>query len=204
MLTRPPALVAALCGLLACATPIETQTRSGLEGGIAPQRIAVVAFEVAPGVRTEAPNDLGERMSAYLGSAIAERGPDVVPFSDLSLAATAAGMVPERVDRGAWIDLASEQFGADVLAVGRLDRYRERSGEAMGSQRPASVAFDVELLDASGQPLWRGRFDETQRSLTESVLQASRYPGRGTRWLTATEFAQWGIREVVAVMPFAP
>lgn len=203
MLTPLVALAAAL--LAACAAPIETQSSLGLGGELAPRRIAVAPFEVAPTARAEAPDDVNERFSAYLGDAIGQRGQEVVPFSDLVLAAAAASKVPDRETRRGWAQLASEQFGADVLAVGRLDRFRERSGEAMGSERPASVAFDIELLSApSGDPLWRGRFDQTQRSLTESVLQASRYPGRGTRWLTVNEFAQWGMQKVVRVMPFAP
>jgi len=188
----------------ACATPIEIQARPGLEGELSPRRIAVAPFEVAPALRPDAPADVAERFSAYLAHAIAQRGQEVVPFSDLVLAAAAAGKAPGRQSRRDWAQLANQQFGADVLVVGRLDRFRNRSGEAMGSQRPASVAFDIELLAApSGDPLWRGRFDETQHSLTESVLQASRYPGRGTRWLTVNEFAQWGLQEVVRVMPFA-
>jgi hypothetical protein len=55
------------------------------------------------------------------------------------------------------------------------------------------VAFEVTLYAApSGKKLWTARFDETQQSLNERPLDASRYPGGGTRWLTAAELARWG------------
>ena len=99
---------------------------------------------------------------------------------------------------------ADREFGCNVVAVGRLDRFRNRSGEAMGSTHPASVAFDLQFFGApGGQSLWRGRFDETQKALTENFLRARRYPGGGTRWLSANEFARWGLGEVVRGAPLS-
>jgi hypothetical protein len=64
------------------------------------------------------------------------------------------------------------------------------------------VAFEVTLFAApSGQKLWSARFDETQRALSENVLNARRYPGGGTRWLTAAELARWGAQAAAGAMP---
>jgi hypothetical protein len=80
--------------------------------------------------------------------------------------------------------------------LGKLLRWREREGSAAGSTRPASVAFEVSLYEApSARKLWTGRFDETQQAITEAILRARQYPGGGTRWLTAQEFARWGADE---------
>jgi hypothetical protein len=49
-----------------------------------------------------------------------------------------------------------------------------------------------------------GEFDRTQQSLLENVLLTPRYPGGGTRWLTAGEFAQFGAGELAAALPLAP
>ena len=93
---------------------------------------------------------------------------------------------------------------APVL-VGEVWRYRERSGEALGSSRPASVAFEVTLFAApDGRKIWQGRFDETQQSITANPLRARRYPGGGTRWLTAAELARWGAKQVAESLPRAP
>ena len=89
--------------------------------------------------------------------------------------------------------MAASKFGATAVLLGRVERYRERGGEAFGTSRPASVAFEVTLFSApDGRRLWRARFDETQQSLGSNVLNAPRYPGGGTRWLSAGELARWG------------
>jgi len=195
----------AFCWLGACAgDTVQSTARPGLDS-LDVRRIAVGPFEVAPALQGQVPDDASALLGAYLGDALAQGGQDVVPVSDLTHAGAAAGALPGRASRRVWAELARSQFGAEVLAVGRLDRFRERSGEAMGSAQPASVAFDIELLGTpSGEVLWRGRFDETQVALTQNVLRARRYPGRGTRWLGAKELAKWGLGEVVRAMPLAP
>jgi len=83
-----------------------------------------------------------------------------------------------------------------------VSRFIERAGEAAGTMRPASVSFTITLYAAPGaRPLWRGRFDETQRALNENIFNAGRYPGGGTRWLSAEEMARWGASEVALAMP---
>ena len=52
-----------------------------------------------------------------------------------------------------------------------------------------------------GEQLWRATFDERQQALSENVFNAARYPGRGSRWLSAGELARWGAEEVAQVMP---
>jgi hypothetical protein len=72
----------------------------------------------------------------------------------------------------------------------------------MGTLSPAAVAFHVDLRSApGGSALWSSEFDERQQALGDNVLRAGRYPGGGTRWLTAAELAQWGAQETIAAMP---
>ncbi len=94
--------------------------------------------------------------------------------------------------------LAAHKFGATAVLTGEVLRYRERSGEALGTSRPASVGFELKLYAApGGERLWTALFQETQQTITENVLRARRYPGRGTRWLTAAELARWGAQSAV-------
>jgi hypothetical protein len=79
------------------------------------------------------------------------------------------------------------------VLLGKVYRYREREGQALGASRAASVGYEVTLFEApGGRRLWTSRFDETQQPLTENVFNAQRYPGGGRRWLTAAELARWG------------
>src|SRR3989339_979224 len=100
---------------------------------------------------------------------------------------------------------AGKELGADLVVVGYLYRFRELQGESFSAERPASVAFEIVLLQAAdGKVLWRGIFDRTQRSLMENLLQAaSFYHGTG-RWMKAEELAAQGLEEVTKTFPAFP
>jgi hypothetical protein len=67
------------------------------------------------------------------------------------------------------------------------------------------VGLRVELYGTpQGDRLWEGEFDHTQQAMTENVLLTPRYPGGGTRWLTAEELAQFAASELAAALPLAP
>lgn len=87
---------------------------------------------------------------------------------------------------------------ADAVISGRIRRFREREGEAMGAKSPASVAFVLELYDVKrGDSVWKGSFDETQQPLTENLLGLGVFSARGFRWLTAEELSQEGIKKAI-------
>jgi hypothetical protein len=95
-----------------------------------------------------------------------------------------------------------QTLGANLMILGTVWRYRERVGGPAGSMHPASVAFDLYLVDVrTGELLWMGNFDETQRSLSENILDAGVFFRRGGRWLSANELARFGIREILKELP---
>ncbi|HEX9444423.1 MAG TPA: hypothetical protein VGA73_09900, partial [Candidatus Binatia bacterium] len=64
---------------------------------------------------------------------------------------------------------------------------------------PASVAFVLEAWDVKrGDVIWTARFDETQKSLSENLLNIGQVASRGVRWVTAEELAQEGVKKAVA------
>lgn len=95
-----------------------------------------------------------------------------------------------------------QSIGVNAMLVGTVWRYRERSGGPAASWNPASVAFDLYLVDVrTGQTLWMGGFDETQKSLSENLWDMSTFFDRGVRWLTANELARHGMRELLRQIP---
>jgi hypothetical protein len=214
---RPFPAAVALCALalLACsglrselprpAPPI--QQRSFAQGQGALRRVAVLPFAARPaqmgageawGVE---PGEAAVLVTGFVSDALASRAIPVVAAGDVEAAlANASGGVPVRDPQQA-ARLAAELFGATALVTGAVLRYREREGEALGAGRPASVAFEVSLHEApTGFRLWTARFDETQQPLSENLFNARRYPGGGTRWLTAGELARWGASEVASAL----
>jgi hypothetical protein len=112
-------------------------------------------------------------------------------------AITEKGQEPERLAQR----LASEMAVNSVL-MGWVFRYAERVGNAWGVREPASVAFAVFLLDAQeGRLLWRGKYDETQRPLSEDILKFGSFVRRGGRWLTAEQLAGDGVGQILLTFP---
>ena len=94
------------------------------------------------------------------------------------------------------------ELKAEVIAVGYVYRYTERVGYDFSAEHPASVAFEIHLLNVKdGSTIWRGVFDKTQKSLMENVFQASSFFKGGGKWLTASQLAKQGIDEIFKTFP---
>jgi len=97
---------------------------------------------------------------------------------------------------------AGRKVGAEALLTGTIFRYEEREGSSVAVTRAASVYFGLYLIDSrSGDILWRGFFDETQKSLTENLFKIYSFFNRGAHWLTAADLGAAGIRETVRHIP---
>jgi TolB-like protein len=103
------------------------------------------------------------------------------------------------------MDLAirmGKELNAGYVLVGNVWRFTERSGGPIGTAKPASVAFDLHLIDVAREAtLWEGSFDKVQQALTEDLFQAGDFIKQGGRWVTAEELALFGARETIKNMP---
>jgi hypothetical protein len=196
----------ALAGLAACADGTRfVQVQRAPDQPLAIGRLAVIPFRAVerPGA-PPIPDDAAPLVGGYVASAFEARGLEVVPPSDVAQALGLAIVPSEPLDVARVAAAAREKFGVDAIVIGSVHRFVDRSGEAMGSTRPASVGFEVRVLAAPGGALlWSGAFDETQVALGDNLLKAPQYPGGGMRWLTAEEFARWGAGLVVNQVPLA-
>lgn len=95
-----------------------------------------------------------------------------------------------------------QAFSADAVLVGYLYRWRERVGSDLAADQPASVAFDLSLIRSEdGTILWREKFDKTQKSLSENLLEWNTFVrGRG-RWMTAEKLALLGLEGMLSRIP---
>jgi hypothetical protein len=103
----------------------------------------------------------------------------------------------------------AQRFGQSLnvkfVVTGNVWRYKNRSGEAFASSRPSSVAFSLYLIDIENHELvWTATYDETQQSLTENLLNAVDFFKQGARWLTADEFAEYGMKKILKTFPDIP
>ncbi len=90
----------------------------------------------------------------------------------------------------------------DFIFVGVLFRYEERIGSSIGAEKPASVGFDVHLIRMKDEKMvWIGKFDETQRPLSENLFKIGSFVRRKASWLTAEELSSVGMDEMLKRIP---
>ncbi|MEE8312801.1 MAG: hypothetical protein V3R91_00660 [Myxococcota bacterium] len=168
------------------------------------RRVAILPFSAGPAIVESAEERGVAEIQALVVEHLRSRNLSVIDVTEFG-AALADRNEDAPYDVRVAAGVASEQFEATALLVGHVVRYRERVGNTRMSSQPASVAFELVLRRTpTGAILWRGRFDETQRPLTEGPARASRLPGGGLRWITATQLATWGVEETVNAMLGGP
>jgi len=115
-----------------------------------------------------------------------------IVVSDANVGMGAVGILQE----------VGKTFGADAVLAGYVYRWREREGTDYAVDRPASVAFDLHLVrPMDGAVLWRSKFDKTQRSLSENVLDFETFVQGGGRWMTVEKLALLGLQKLLEEMP---
>ena len=90
----------------------------------------------------------------------------------------------------------------DFVFIGFLFRFEQRVGSSIGVDKPASVGFDAHLVRLrDGKIVWTGKFDETQRPLSENLLKMGSFVRRKASWLTAEELSNVGMDEMLTRFP---
>jgi hypothetical protein len=93
-------------------------------------------------------------------------------------------------------------LNVDFVLIGFLFRFEERVGSSIGAEKPASVGFDVHLIRIRDKKMvWQGKFDETQRPLSENLLKIGSFFRRKASWLTAEELSSVGMDEMLKRFP---
>jgi len=100
------------------------------------------------------------------------------------------------------VKMIADSAKAGSILYLRIYRFKERIGRGIGVSEPASVAFALFLYDGqTGKLLWHDVFDETQKPLSENILNLSLY--KSIKWLTAEELAKNGLEKILRRSPFA-
>ncbi len=93
-------------------------------------------------------------------------------------------------------------LNVDFIFVGFLFRFEERIGSSIGAEKPASVGFDIHLIRLrDGKRVWDGKFDETQKPLSENLFKIGSFVRRKASWLTAEELSSVGMDEMLTRLP---
>ena len=112
---------------------------------------------------------------------------------------------PDNDAAAAYLNLyidTGKRAGADALLIGHIFRFNERKGNRASVESPASVAFDLHLIDVeSGRIVWTANFDQTQKPLSDNLLELGSFIKRGASWVTAEELALGGLEDILRRFP---
>lgn len=87
---------------------------------------------------------------------------------------------------------------ADYLLLPQLVYYQDRIGGSLGVEKPASVTVYFFLIDVKKQALaGKYYYDETQKSLSQNLLDADKFFARGGKWVTADDLVREAVREAL-------
>jgi len=140
-------------------------------------------------------NNIGYQLALSVAREIAIYGKyDVVEPEVAARVLPLVGQVP--------MSEIGRRLGVEMLIFGTVMRYQERVGGPMSAQRPASVYLEVSLIDVkTGKTVWYAVFDQTQKSLSADITNFRNFVRGGGKWLTAAEFAEVGIAQMIERFP---
>ena len=95
-----------------------------------------------------------------------------------------------------------KRLGADAVLIGHVYRFKDRIGSEYAAQAPASVGFDLNMVNThNGTLIWSDHFDETQKALNENLFLINDFLKRRGRWVTARQMASTALKELAGKMP---
>ena len=185
MITRT-ALVALLIGITLTTATIGSANDSG--------KIVVMPVEAADKSLDEGAAVVEEIISGYFQDNRA-----VLIISSEQKEALAGEVTGSRLHI---IKTVTAKLDSGQALIFSLMRYRERVGDQYSVEDPASLAFEFKLINAEdGRVTCSGRFDETQKALTENILALPQAIKRGFKWLTVKEMAAEAVQERLDTCP---
>lgn len=145
-----------------------------------------------------------EVLTKHLHQALVQQGNFTIipPGSALGARAKVLERLPAEISARRLIVEIGLSLRADAVVLGHLYRFEERIGESYSVEKPASVRFDLQLVEIpSGRLIWWDDFDETQQPLTENLFSLGTFLKRKGRWITATQMAQGAIDQLMLDFP---
>ena len=97
---------------------------------------------------------------------------------------------------------ATGEKGASALLAPVLLRYRQLVGGKFAASSPAAVAFHLHLIRVEdSKMIWNFTYDETQRPLSENLLEVHKLWKRGFKWVKAEQLLVEGMDKAIRDFP---
>ncbi len=96
-----------------------------------------------------------------------------------------------------------KEAGCSSVLLATMNEFSQRLGGEYAVDAPASVAFDLKLIDSvTGDTLWNTSFNETQTTLLSNLFSFNKAKSRGFKWITAEELTEQGVGEKLVDCPY--
>jgi hypothetical protein len=100
------------------------------------------------------------------------------------------------------VQVAGEKLDCTSALQITLERYRERLGDEYSATDSASLAFAYQLLNvADGKVICFGQFDETQKPVSDNVLDIGQALKRGFKWITIADLTTEALKRKFSSCP---
>lgn len=198
---RKSLILAVFCllGLAACSPkPVTPQVRPVGSIAVAPFTAPQYNWELIAGYLPEEGKPVAPEILAALDQDLNQ----IARSHGVSIAATPSGLrqckeivtyersgKPRESAWSYWLGVG-KCLPADFILVPQLLRWKEFEGGG----NPASVVLDLYLIDVKGERLvGRFHYDETQKALTDNLLDIGKYVRRKGEWVKADVLAKEGL-----------
>jgi len=159
---------------------------------------SIVSAEPVPSEVIQKLNEiLFEKVAAEKGFELVSRKQAIGVYSSIVASDQNVGMPALKV-----IQEVGKTFNADAVLVGYIYRWKERVGKDYAAESPASVSFDLHLIrPVDGLILWKSKFEKTQKSLSENILDMGTFLKGGGKWMKVEDLAKMGLEKMIQDMP---
>jgi len=192
--------------LVGCSVPVRVTTLPQV-GGAPIRKLALLPLRAAPGLSRGADAAAeGEYATSIVTARVQEAlieigGFEVVPQGEVALIVGSELTAEAPADPLPIAQQLRGAFGVQAIVYGTVHRFQARQGGPRGSSRSAAVVFGLEMRHVDGPLLWKGVYEEAQKSLSEDPGSFRRARARGFLWVSAEALAQYGAAELVRQMP---
>jgi hypothetical protein len=146
--------------------------------------------------------ETSDKMTEVLFSAVESKGYELISPGQAKGVLASLLSTNSSAEGGQLYQQVGKALSADGVLIGYLYRWEERQGADFAVNAPASVAFDLFLLKSEdGVVAWRGKFDKTQQSFFENVLDLDTFVKSKARWMRAEALAEMGLKELMDKFP---
>lgn len=92
-------------------------------------------------------------------------------------------------------------YDAQAVIYSEVYRYVESDGSSIGANAPASVGIRVWMVNSTtGQMLWRGIFDDSERPLSDNLFELKDKMQSGFKYRSADQILESGMKRVAQVL----